>query len=773
MSEMNVIHLTRGSSRVETPFRPVVAGKDFPFMRIESFADAFCELWKDTDVIVLDALFSPDGAPEDSFGGITLLKLIRMKGLRQHAVVYSPFPLSYLLRWGHNEILLSEGTSYEWLPERIDESVCRERAGRPAEEDLSAYFLPEYNGLLRMERHSLANWWGVLRLFHAMDALGLVPADGRDPGLEEALSREGSYPGRLMRYVRFRGREPETGFSPQAADRLITRLATLRRKDPKVVYVDDQASDGWSCLLQLLIYGRERPERFAVPAIPPPGEGLEALSEAVRAESPDFVILDMRLAPGEPEPSGLDLLRLLSKPGHEIGCPVLAFTASDKRTVSDRALSIGADAVWTKEGIDESERLSPMEYGAFTTERFVSLVTIMEGFLLRERRTLYEFLRAVNELDSAPDPYWWEKERWYPGDDYVHSPVPREAVVGRLRNVYASYKLSLTSMSEVPDEKVYSKLAMELCWILEAVHSAPKDDADPVNAATDVYWPEGSEAVRLARTLVRMRNDVAHSRSFEGGRYGPEDFERVVDRLMRYLAMDTSRTVGEKILVGGLFRDADSPGGFCLRTENGRYCFGKRDEGECGKLYGNPLRERGVAATLRPPISFYDFFSFTLTRERPVRSDLWTMGVRPIMVTGYTVLLDSSAVYPREDVLFRVEGPFPEGVREGDIIRFHLFCADDRKGTSDLRVFQVGGFVPDAEGKNSWSGKVKRVIPADDGIRVGFAVLFPPRRWSFRIPRVQWDEEDGTARWAGFLPDWRQYPCVSRPRLVDGEKDSV
>lgn len=777
MLDMKVVHLAREGFCPVSPEGPFPLRENRVSMGPEALVDDCFLQWQKADVFLIDACFSTGGIPACSFGGITLLKLIRMKGLRQHAIVYSPLPLSFLLRQGYHEILMSGGTSYEWLPVEISEAMCRERMGRIAEEDLSVFFLPEYNALLRMERHSLANWWGVLRLHHAMDALGMLLGDAPDFQMREALERERNSHGRLMSYVRFRGRVPAVTFAPRETDSLLTRIGLIRRRNLKVVYVDDQAADGWSFLLQWLLYGRLCPERFITPVVSPSSLDMASLIRTIRAEAPDLVVMDIRLSDDDrgPRPSGLEAIRQLSKDGDEIGCPILAFTASDKREISEKAILLGADAVWTKEGIDEAESLVGEEYVRFTKARFDRLIAVLGSFIMEERLLLWDFLKSVRDIETAPEKFWWERSCWFPGDTASHRRIPKAVVTDRLRNVYLTQKQALTNLWGRPDRKLYEKLIVELAWILEVVHADPqggKGDMRSLGSLTENVWPEGSEPFGLVRDLIRKRNTVVHADMAEGRARGFDGYRTFLSLLMRYLTTDTSGLAARGTPNGVLVRSADTPGKYCLLSEDGTaFRVRREDSCICEKMLEDCAEKHGVEASLRPPVARYDFFDMKAAGDAPPASGWWSMKVSRVWESRHIVQVKTKSIQPRRDAMFRVTDADTPALRPDMKVYFHVFFSGNPEGAADLRIFDVIDGKPKMMQKTFWSGIVDRVEYTEDSCLVGLKVVFPPKHWSFIVPMSIWEEMDDTDYGLLFHPDWEQTPSVSGLRMADGGEE--
>ena len=176
MEDMRIIQAATPGSWSPFPVSPFFEEGIASSVRMEDFVRDTREQWSSGDVFVIDACLSWDGCTLSSFAGIRLLKILRLLGHRQHCILYSFLPLRTLLvLCPHAEILLSGGTTVLQLPCAIDEALCRSVAGRLCEEDVTVFFRAEATELLNNKRHSLANWWGMLRVWDILhDFCGVV-----------------------------------------------------------------------------------------------------------------------------------------------------------------------------------------------------------------------------------------------------------------------------------------------------------------------------------------------------------------------------------------------------------------------------------------------------------------------------------------------------------------------------------------------------------------------------------------------------------------------
>jgi hypothetical protein len=144
--------------------------------------------------------------------------------------------------------------------------------------------------------------------------------------------------------------------------RSISDLRTnIQSRPPCILYIDDQASEGWSIVFQHIIYNRQRTDLFIV-IQPADNEQIneEYFSNVIYKKiiecNPDIIFLDLRLK-GETgtyinvdKLSGTFILRKIKEFFPKKN--VIIVTASNKIWSYEELKSLGCGAFWTKEGLD-------------------------------------------------------------------------------------------------------------------------------------------------------------------------------------------------------------------------------------------------------------------------------------------------------------------------------------------------------------------------------------------------------------------------------------
>lgn len=773
---MKVIHLKDQRSINPSSFSPFLAEQVDMYSGVEKLIEMNNDAFSQADVFIIDACFCRDLWNDGDFPGIKILKYLRLMGCRKHCIIYSYLPIAFLLGEGyHHEVLLSGGTTYVQLPGFIDESLVSDKQKRYSEEDMTAFFSAEANELFRMKRHSLANWWGILRVYSALKSLDLLPESESMEGVDEALAKISDYRGRLMTYVRFRGDIPNNATNAYYDKEVFEYLTRIRGRKLRTVYIDDRARDGWAYLLQVILYGEERPDLFHVPAIASTGFNNEEIAKLIVEIAPDLIILDIRLVPDDESAevsriSGISLIRnLVLELG--VASPILAFTASDKSVISAKAFENGVDAVWTKEGIDEGDRLSLSEYEKFSAERFSQLVNTLYRFGSWGYGALYSFMRRVYELRDANNTYWWENKRWFPEDLRQHIPVRREVLVKELLSVAIAHKQFLLSSQPEIQNCIYDMLTIKLCRIMELLHpwNFGVEKIATLKAVVDADWPAASTPYVLATELVKERNEVVHRKpSVQNAAMSPRAYKNLTDKMMNYLMLDTSNLHPFERLIGmlrkGFYEGAPY---YSFTSGNRRAYFMDRDFPACEKLLNGANSIDGIEATMAAPYQSYEFVALAPFAKAYDHSLWWEASFSIYNLDKAEVRIFLNKIIPRGNVYFELEDYYESIITPNSTLFFYLESLDQDSEQFKFRLFEVHDTLPEYLADTFWSGVVDIIEERSEKRRVRFKVLTPPQKAYFVVPRSEWERTVGKRYGKmGFRPDWVQECYVSDPAKI-------
>lgn len=349
------------------------------------------------------------------------------------------------------------------------------------EQALEPYILADFR-LPEDERHNWANWWGIVRLMDVHRAIfpeeilpeeltskKLYPSDVDDKleslesqqalhlfnqmkefdiqkysdsiGILNEVNRQSKFSKfnkKFQRYPNEKNAENETVASAHKKIIKNSRLAesvvssyeilkpdilSLRFLDvgtkPNILYIDDNANNGWSEVFQTLIYNEHQDEAVftAISHINNLDKLYVSIQKYIEEHEPELVLLDLRLKNESgtgldvEELSGAQVLRKIRK--DYPGLPVMMTTASNKLWSYKTLSSIGADAYWMKEGLDVTASFNKAEQSKYSIENYIECIRTVhtlccdDGYILRRR-----YGNFISKLGSSDSPYWWERGSW-------------------------------------------------------------------------------------------------------------------------------------------------------------------------------------------------------------------------------------------------------------------------------------------------------------------------------------------------------------------------
>lgn len=213
--------------------------------------------------------------------------------------------------------------------------------------------------------------------------------------------------------------------SPKIVDKVKEIRKNFQEKPPKIIYIDDNANEGWSKIFCRMIYGKDQsPENFIT--ITPIKEleienvTLEKLEEWAKkivgeiiqkAKEIDLLILDLRLQ-GEKgqlpveKVSGLKVLEELKR--QNFPYPILITTASNKWISYKQTKELRAIGYWQKKGLDERNDTESilMNYIDFLEKVHLLCYDERIQFLYRI------FLPLVTLIKMQKEFFWWQTAFW-------------------------------------------------------------------------------------------------------------------------------------------------------------------------------------------------------------------------------------------------------------------------------------------------------------------------------------------------------------------------
>lgn len=243
---------------------------------------------------------------------------------------------------------------------------------------------------------------------------------------------------------------------------------------PKIIYVDDQAQEGWAKIFQRMIYGGES-DNFAV-IVPQKEEDEKEIVQRILNEEKRLkentnqivlLILDLRLKQEKGELpiediSGIKVLKELK--GKKFSCPILITTASNKWKSYKEINRLGALAYWQKKGLDEQNDTKSLLENYFS---FLKLIYV----LCKDKTIAFlynNFSSMIRELGENEKVYWWETAFWRKAEKMINNSKKIEiendeitAISGKTKEILHKSSLEKETQEEqtyvVSKEKILGK----------------------------------------------------------------------------------------------------------------------------------------------------------------------------------------------------------------------------------------------------------------------------------------------------------------------------
>ena len=396
---------------------------------------------------------------------------------------------------------------------------------------------------------------------------------------------------RTIEEIRREIKENIEGYNIQRSKKSISDIISDIRKSfqevpPKIIYVDDQAQEGWAKIFQRMIYGGES-DNFAV-IVPQKEEDEKEIVQCISNEEKRLkentnqivlLILDLRLKQEKGELpiediSGIKVLKELKK--EKFSCPILITTASNKWKSYKEINRLGALAYWQKKGLDEQNDTKSLLENYFS---FLKLI-----YILCKDKTI-EFLynnfsSMIRELEKNEEVYWWETAFWRNAEKTINSKSINikddeiTAISGKMTEILHKSSFDKKTQEEqtyvVSKEKILGKFResweLYLGFVSEKIlyddfqlENSAKDDIISVkrknNAIIVVYLFNILESIyKIRESDISMYNRLLYLTNTRDiqitnieqwvkrmGSKKQQDPDIFIDTLLRYIGIITNR----------------------------------------------------------------------------------------------------------------------------------------------------------------------------------------------------------------------------------------
>ncbi len=302
----------------------------------------------------------------------------------------------------------------------------------------------------------------------------------------------------------------------------------LAEKKTSVLFVDDQADDGWAAIFQRMLYGGNE-DVFTV-LQPEKNDNIEnivhSIEEIVNLKKIDLLILDLRLQgetgknPDIKEISGIRVLEKLIV--NHLPCPVLITSASNKIWSYRETLKLGADAYWIKEGLDDNYSMEA------SIENYLCFIDLIYSLCFNEEyRFLYDkLLPAILKIQNSMTLFWWESKFWQQ-DSFTFrkndttikvnklKPVAKEEIIDSLNAGFDLFKKYLSEKIQKYEtinisRYVGSLVIIQFSRVLEIIHRFDESN-DRISLSEKMKAQLDEQSYNNYSKLITLRNSATHN----------------------------------------------------------------------------------------------------------------------------------------------------------------------------------------------------------------------------------------------------------------------
>ena len=289
--------------------------------------------------------------------------------LRNVIVFYSSLSINYLLANNPSYYILLSPGCYHLRLTLSDEELQKISKYKPLTDiNLIKPYLKTKINLVKT-RHRYANYAGMALMLNVAKKVWNIPMDSQLlQGSVKDVTPFFSFRNSLTYSILATYFDLGSGLKIETGKEDIYKIDSLVSRSKKILLINDLAEKGWKPILSRMIYGRSKDKNLGALQIHTKvEEGKKVfdfdqtqtgLDDAIKKHKPHLVLLDLRLNDEEGKKrledlGGYKLLTYLKSHPSFKGLPVIMFTASSSAENTKKLLAAGAEAVWTKPGLDE------------------------------------------------------------------------------------------------------------------------------------------------------------------------------------------------------------------------------------------------------------------------------------------------------------------------------------------------------------------------------------------------------------------------------------
>jgi len=299
-----------------------------------------------------------DGVPV--IKGIELLKLLRIAGYKQHVVLFSSdkyIDRDNLIKINQRNIIIYyQGTTFINLQSLGELQIEKLKAINNLN-GLKEFIRPSFN--ISKTRHAHANWWGLKTLWDINNQIKYKKEIKKYLDYPQFVKSGLTINNNIIAsylYSDFINANKQTYY---LKTRILKKQEQLQKLDKKnILYIDDKADTGWEEIFKYMLGDNVKLTSITPKPKDFTEEEIQGFYQKVinKLNNKDLLLLDVRLIDekGVKDVTSLSGIKLFNYIREEIpSMPIIITTASNKSETVNYVLNKGADALWTKPGIDQ------------------------------------------------------------------------------------------------------------------------------------------------------------------------------------------------------------------------------------------------------------------------------------------------------------------------------------------------------------------------------------------------------------------------------------
>lgn len=321
-----------------------------------------------------------------------------------------------------------------------------------------------------------------------------------------------------------------------------TIRASVSEKINSIVYIDDNANNGWKDIFSLILFGDRKNEKICtLPKNEFSDERLiDAALKLIKEKMPNLIMLDIRLLKKDdqhPDISQLASIEILKEVKYEFpGIPVLIVSASNKLITYEKTIrDLGADGYWIKEGLDSIPNVN------ITANNYIALINHCQRFISDEYQLSRTIQDAVLSIKNKENP-WWVNKNW---PNFDTTQVDKDDIINNLKEIHWLYCIYLNHDWENMTQLKNLIIAASVLLVEKTHNFGVKNRASaPIMGG---YWSKGvideKRGDYLAMILFQFRNSLAHSNQSD---FQFSHFKSFMNAILKWLAIVEYQQITKK-----------------------------------------------------------------------------------------------------------------------------------------------------------------------------------------------------------------------------------